>query len=519
MNRLISLFVVALLPFTLCQACMYNVISTRTEPRMSDVHVVDTQIDYRVASQSLIGDSLVINLSRSCLETREGMQETVLVETRQYNYTGAWVTMAGVAGASLTVALVLYLIGQDEIDMAEPFFEDEQWDEQKREDGERMQATAGWVALTTLVGLAVGTVVLLTMGGDDIRESETLVSRNPVREGPVQSSCTALWPSGMGTLFAPAIGRQFEAFANGTERIEIDLAVAPVQIWESADSLMLELPGVSQWIPFELDRSVRTVGITRYSQAQHVLNLTFDDTGGDNDGQLDPGEIAAVVYEVINNSEGPLTNLSLDLDAGEVSGVRLESPVYLGDLAAGQVARGRVDLITSSDLRQMSAMIEGRLHSGSGIAQCSRLNIPIQAQTGPQRAHIWYDEGSRYRDLLATGAVRIQTVLTETGQHAFVADPATRERINAMVAMGGGSPEDRLRSALQAANQENIRKVFQLSVNPVAGNHIQIVLSVYETASSDRVFLRDAAVDSTDALQVLDAFDGLGRAYLSWSSR
>ena len=140
-----------------------------------------------------------------------------------------------------------------------------------------------------------------------------------------------------------------------------------------------------------------------------------------------------------------------------------------------------------------------------------------RVRVGPRRAYIWHDDNRQHQALLATGSVRIQNVLTETGHYVFVSDASTQNRIDNIVESAGGSLEQRLRSAIEAANNENIGQVFQLSINSLAGDFIQIVLSVYETGSSDRIFMRDAAVDSSEALQVLEAFDQLGRDYTAWS--
>src|SRR5690606_39356168 len=98
----------------------------------------------------------------------------------------------------------------------------------------------------------------------------------------------------------------------------------------------------------------------------------------------------------------------------------------------------------------------------------------------------------------------------------FVSDDNTRNRINEIVEKGGGSVEERRGRAIEAARQENISSIFQLSVTPISGTQVQLVLSVYDTVSGDRVFLKDAPADTADAFQALAVFDELANAYLDW---
>jgi hypothetical protein len=250
-----------------------------------------------------------------------------------------------------------------------------------------------------------------------------------------------------------------------------------------------------------------------------ALDLTFDDRDGDGDGVLDGGEIAQVFYEVSNHSDMAVAGMVLELRAEPAQGIDLDGPVQVGDLAPGESQRGALGLLAQPDLEGSTLVLEGRLTTSDGQSTRDRLQLAVESHGGPERAYVWFDADDGHGGLMATGSVRIQTVLTGTGRYAFVADTATRERIQTIVETGGGSVEDRLRSAIEAANQENIRKVFQLSVNPVAGDHVQLVLAVYTTGSSDRIFLRDAAVDSSDALQVLEAFDQLAQAFVEWDEQ
>ncbi|OIP41823.1 MAG: hypothetical protein AUK47_05570 [Deltaproteobacteria bacterium CG2_30_63_29] len=136
------------------------------------------------------------------------------------------------------------------------------------------------------------------------------------------------------------------------------------------------------------------------------------------------------------------------------------------------------------------------------------------------RAYVRYDSTTKdYQNLLEAGATRMQSTLTSTRRYQFVSDDTTRTRIEELVEKGGGSPEDRRKKAVEAARQENISWVFNLSIKPVYESQVLLVLTVHDTVSGDQVFTKDAQADLTDAFKALDGFDGLGMAYLEWVNK
>jgi hypothetical protein len=114
--------------------------------------------------------------------------------------------------------------------------------------------------------------------------------------------------------------------------------------------------------------------------------------------------------------------------------------------------------------------------------------------------------------------VRVESVLTASGRYTFVSDTNTRSRIQEVVNVGGGSTDDRLRRAVDAANGESVARVFQLSANSLSGDELQLVLAAYETGAGDRVFQRDLTVRAEQASSVVEGFENLTQAYVDWLS-
>jgi len=136
-----------------------------------------------------------------------------------------------------------------------------------------------------------------------------------------------------------------------------------------------------------------------------------------------------------------------------------------------------------------------------------------------ERIYVWFEDDETYGGLLEAGATRIQATLTDTRRYQIVADETTRARIQTFVEESGGNPDSRRQHALEAARKENIRKVVQLDVTPIMDEQVQVVLAVYNTASGDRIFMRDAPADVGDAVDALSVFETLASAYLSWEKQ
>lgn len=522
MKRLVATLLVALLPFTTIFGCGYSVISSRTEVQDRNPTILAAQEEYRVDGMSLAGDELSLALGRDCFTTQEVNRDTLLVETREREMTGAWIALGAVAAVGLSVGLILHQMGAGDIMMNEdPLCMD--WEDnceenaaQAVQDGEDLQSMGGTVALVTLGLAAAGVATVLIMDGQQYEE-ETLLDRQLIRLDRDPTRCPEMWPIGRGSLLASTIGQEFDAVGDGAGRVTVDVSTAPVTFWNTGATHQLDLPGLTEWIPLSITTDIANVAMGRLGTDELVLALNFDDHEGDADGALDSGEIAHLLYEITNHSETTATDLRLDVSNGGIAGLDVEGPVDLGDLEPSQTVRGQLEVTASGSVDVSASVFEGSVTTTSGPAARDRIRVDIEVATGPARSYVWYDTDSEHADLLETGSIRLQTVLTRTGDYVFVSDTTTRERIERIVEEGGGSVEERLRNAVEAANQENIRKVYQLSINPIAGNHVQLVLAVYATGSTDRVFLSNFAVDLTQAMELLEGFDELGQAYLEWA--
>jgi hypothetical protein len=525
MRQLAALFLIAVAINALGPGCAYTVIGSRTQVVQRNPRVLESDVQYGVRDLSLAGNSLVLQLQRTCREVREVDEETLLVETREHNTAPLWLVTATTAGLGLTVAMSLYFVGQGEIDFnTDPIcFEDDVDCEQEAADavqrGKDLQGAAGTVAISTLVVSAVLVGIIIYMEASGEYESEQVLDRNVVRQEVDLVDCGYAWPSGRGVLLATAIGEELPAHASGQGRVEVDVSQAPVHFWSTDGPLQLELPGMTEWLTINLPDSIRQAGLERFGEEQVLIALGFDDSAGDDDARLDAGERAVLLFEVENRGQSTARAVRVEVVVSGVEGIELGDAVEIGDLAPGEVKRGQVDLLVATELENGTADFEAQVASASAQGGRDRLRVMVESAQGPERVFVWYNEDNRHAQLLAAGSARLQTVLTETGRFAFVVDQDTRRRIDRIVELGGGSADERLQRAIEAANQENIRRVFELTATPVVGEHVQFVLSVHDTRSGDRVFTRDTACDASDGLAVLDVFDQLARDFLEWDTR
>lgn len=331
-----------------------------------------------------------------------------------------------------------------------------------------------------------------------------------------ESACVLGWPAGYARLLTTE--GEYPGQATGSGRVDIDVAAAPESFWTRLEPANLEIPGVSYTLEVWLSDSVRQAALARAQQGQPELELSlaFNDADGTDDGRLQPGQSATLAYQVVNIGSAGADGVLLRVDVGGVPGVVLDAPVDVGSVGPGEALRGEVMLHTDSRLSASALVFEGSLEAASGHTASDRVVVPVALDTSPDRAWVWHLREGPHADLLAAAAARVQTVLTGAGAYVFVSDPATRQRIQRAVDLGGGSAEERFRIALDAAAGEAVERVFQLEINAMPGDELQLVLAAYETGAADRVFLADTTVPSGRSADVLDGFGRLAQSYLQW---
>lgn len=332
----------------------------------------------------------------------------------------------------------------------------------------------------------------------------------------VSSICTQSWPAGYSRLVTT--NGEYVGHANGGGRVDINVSAAPSSFWTAIEPSHLEVPGVWYTLDVTLTDVVRQTALTRVEQGQPELELSmaFTDQSGNGDGRLDPGESSALTYNVVNIGEAAADGVLLTVGFGETPGVVVDAPIDLGAVEPGEALIGEVIVQTDLRLAATTLIFEGGLESASGHTAFDRVVVSVAIDSTPDRAYVWYDSDSDHADLIRAGAVRVETVLTETADHVFVSDRETQERIQQVVDLGGGSAEERLRLAVDAAGGEAVERVFQLGINDMPGAEVQLIFAVHQTGTADRVYQTDNTIEIVSSSDVVDGFESLARTYVAW---
>ena len=504
MLRFLGFFLMVTMVFS---GCSYTVTDSWKDERLNTRRVLQVDTQYEVTGATLVDHTLSLSVGRTCQERQEVSVEQVIVEKREYDTTWAWLGAAGVFLTGVSAAGAMYSTAEFDC----PAFPEPGDPEcPSDEDLESTYAVVyGTLGLTALIS-----VVALYYMASDGQEERTLSSRNEERQ--VEQPCRESWPRGSATLMAPSASQQFSGFVAGDGQVDIDVKDARAEVW-SGEALQLQFEGARDWIPVHLSSAVLTAGREISGDTLIHLTLSLDDSKSNANGVLDAGEETSLRYEVSNSGASTARELSLAV-AGEADGVDIESPIKLNAVAPGEVVTGTLDITASATIATQTLELEGTLFSGSEAIASDRSRVDMVAENDTDRIYIRVDGATKYQGLLEAGTTRVQSVLTGTRRYQFVSDSETKERIEEIVEKGGGNIEERQKSAVEAARQENISKVIQLSVQPIMGSQVQLVLTVHNTVSGDRVFLKDAPADTEDAFQALQVFDELAQAFLDWDN-
>lgn len=508
----------------LSTGCSHYAINSREEVQSRNPMLLERTERYETKNVSLNGSTLVVLLDRTCEEHYRVDEQRLRIEEVRYDTFDAWVATMSISAVGLLLAApglgIAGMIQEDDANSSfcgDPFFEPNCDPQEELRKAESLQDAAIGVAVgSAALGLVSAAILLIV---DNSTYENEVVLEQTSGETVEQIACSGRFPSGGASLHASAIGERFEGEVADNGRVEIDLTSAPAGFWTTVGALQIELPGKKEWVPLELPNDVKTAGLERFGEVTLALTLTFDDARGNSSGRLDAGETAALAYAITNNGQSTAKDVQLELAISEVRGLTVDSPVQIGSIAPGEMVQGSTALIADAEVQTGLAVIDGTVRDSDGASLPTRLRLDVDAFKEAERVFVINESSKKYKDLLAAGTTRLQSVLTETRRYAFVTDDETRKRITSMTDKGGGSPEDRRKRAIQAARQENISKVFQYSIVPLVGTQVQLVLTVYDTASGDQIFLKDAPADVEDAYKALEAFETLARAYLDWTRK
>lgn len=462
------------------------IVRTQTDTRYENDRVLDSEVTYQVERHSLTESSLVMSLSRDCRGSREVDSNTYLVERTVYDTTWYWVGTA-LVGTGGIVGLVV----------------------NEGEDG--VVITSALMTFSAMIASGVLTILEFV---DPIIE-ETLVESRTDRTNDAAIPCTEPWPSGVGTLFSSSVAQEYPAHADGTGRIEVDLSDAPRLFWETTEPVHLDLYTLPHWVTFELDPEVRRVGLGRSSGAPVELVVSFDEVVGNEDGFIAPGEIGQLQYEITNYADTSIENAMLELSVLPDNPFDLVDAIHLASIPSGDRIVGEIEFRTLA-MNELSAFsVEASLNV-FGTEVRDQVAVYVSVPEQPIRAYTWGVSETGSDPTSASGMVRLETILTESGRYAFVSDTSTREHLDQIVDLGGGSLEERLTDAVVAANQENIAVVFRVEVLVLDEASTQVILRCYDTTNGDRVFQRDITIGQHQPRFVLAAIEQLARGYLEW---
>ena len=469
---------------SLLGGCTYTVTDSWQDERVNKLRVLSVDTSYQLAGAALADNTLTLSLERRCVEQQQVAVEQVAIENREYDTGVAWSTVGTLVAGG---AILAVMMGEG--------------------DESLVYLGAGMAGAGILSG-----IVLMFYEFSDGQDERVLSSRREERQ--VEQSCQQRWPSGAVTLMAPSAGEQFAGYWGNDGQVDVDVSQASAAVW-NGEALQLQIEGSKDWIPIALDAAVLTAGRELSGDTLIRLTVTLDDSAGNANGTIEAGEAAALSYSIVNDGSSTARELSLAVSS-ETRGLDIESPVKLNSVGPNQVLTGSFDITAAEDIATETAVLESTLFSGTTPIATDRARISLIAANDSDRIYIRAEGPEEYAGLLEAGATRVQSVLTETRRYQFVSDSETKARIEKIVEKGGGNIEERQKSAVEAARQENISKVIQLSVTPIMDSQVQLVLTVHNTVSGDRIYIKDAPADTADVFKALQVFDELAQAFLKW---
>lgn len=463
-----------------------TIVETRTEIRYENDRILTSEVTYQVECHSLTESSLVISLSRDCRGLREVDHNTFIVETSQYDTTWYWVGSA-VVGVGGIMGLVL----------------------SDGEDG--IIVSTGLMTFSAMISTGVLTILEFL---DPVIE-ESLVESRTERVSDASIPCSEPWPSGVGTLFSSSVAEEYPAHADGSGRVEVDLSNAPRLFWETEEPVHLDLVSLPHWVTFELTPEVRRVGLRRSSGSPVELVVSFEEVVGNGDGMIALNEVGELQYEITNYGDTTIDHAMLELSVLPDNQLDLVDAIHLASIPRGDRVGGEIQFRTNEDVEARTFTVEVSLNA-FGAEVREHINVYVSVPEQPIRAYTWVASGTTPDPTSESGVIRLETALTEGGRYVFVSDFSTREHLDQIVELGGGSLEERLTDAVVAANQDNIELVFRVEVRPIDETSTQVILTCYDTTSGDRVFQRDVTIGEPQPRFVLAAIEQLARAYLTW---